>query len=226
MKLPCPGDYIDIHNHQVKPVRGVFAVENLMAHESISPESISAEAFTAGIHPWYLNNENRKQLLKYVLKVSGNPDLIALGEAGFDKLRGPAMELQRTTFEEQVHIACANQKPLIIHCVRAWDELLAVHKNLKPPISWMVHGFRGRKELASQLLARGMYISLWFDFVLRPESEELLKFIPKNRIFLETDGADVAIEDIYRKVAAHLQISEDELKSIIFSNYKELFLKY
>jgi TatD DNase family protein len=226
MKLPQQGDYIDIHTHKVRPVTGVFAVENLMAHENIDPVGISAAAFTAGIHPWYLNEDNRKQLLEYVRKVSVNPDLIAFGEAGFDKLRGPAMEIQRTTFEEQVHLACEIEKPLFIHCVRAWDELMSVHKNLRPSTTWMVHGFRGKKELVSQLLTRGMYISLWFDFVLRPESAELLRFIPKNRIFLETDGADVEIKDIYGKVAADLEISEDELKSIIFSNYKELFLKY
>jgi Tat protein secretion system quality control protein TatD with DNase activity len=62
--------------------------------------------------------------------------------------------------------------------------------------------------------------------VLRPESADLLRFLPKERIFLETDGADVSIKDIYRKVTVDLKISEDELKSIIFSNYNELFRKY
>lgn len=224
MKHPQPDNFIDIHTHRVIPVPGVFAVENLMAHENIDPAVISALAFTAGIHPWYLNENNREQLLKYVSNASSDKRLIAMGEAGFDKLRGPDMELQRTTFEEQVLISCEIKKPLFIHCVKAWDELLAVHKRMRPSTLWMVHGFRGKKELASQLLARGMYISLWYEFVLRPESAELIRFLPEDRIFLETDGADVSIIDIYNKVADDLGISTNTLKSIISSNYHKIFV--
>jgi TatD DNase family protein len=223
MNLPQPGEYIDIHTHDTKPAEGIFAVENLMAHENLKPEKISARAFTAGIHPWHLNENNREQLLEYVRNIAGNPDLIAFGEAGFDKLRGPSTELQKTTFAEQVKIADENQKPLVIHCVRSWDELLAAHKNLKPGTPWLVHGFRGKKELALQLIKRGMYLSFWFDFVLRPESTDLLRFLPKERIFLETDGADVDIREIYRKVSDDLAIDVDELKKIIYINFKMLF---
>ena len=108
-----------------------------------------------------------------------------------------------------------NKKPLVIHCVKAWDELLASHRNLKPETPWLVHGFRGKKELAlQQLLSKGMYLSFWFDFVLRPESAELLRFLPKERIFLETDGADVDIKDIYNKVANDLGITCKGIESL------------
>lgn len=223
MNLPRPGEYIDIHTHDAKPADGVFAVENLMAHEALNPENISARAFTAGIHPWHLNENNREQLLDYVRNIAGNPGLIAFGEAGFDKLRGPSAEIQRSVFAEQVKIADEHGKPLVIHCVRSWDELLASHKNLKPETPWMVHGFRGKKELALQLIKRGMYLSFWFDFVLRPESSDLIRFLPKERIFLETDGADADIREIYRKVSQDLNIDVDELKKIILTNFKMLF---
>ena len=96
--------------------------------------------------------------------LSGHPESIAIGEAGFDKLRGPSPELQRKVFEEQVAISEELKKPVVIHCVRAWDELLAVHKKLKPKMPWLIHGFRGNTELAAQLLSKGMYLSFWFDF--------------------------------------------------------------
>ena len=224
MNLPQPGEYIDIHTHDAKPAEGIFAVENLMAHENLKPEKISTRAFTAGIHPWHLNENNREQLLEYVRNIAGNPDLIAFGEAGFDKLRGPSVELQKSTFTEQVKMADENQKPLVIHCVKSWDELLAAHKNLKPVTPWLVHGFRGKKELALQLIKRGMYLSFWFDFVLRPESADLLRFLPKERIFLETDGADVDIREIYKKVSNDLAVSVDDLKNIILVNFKVLFM--
>jgi TatD DNase family protein len=152
-----------------------------------------------------------------------NPQLIAIGEAGFDKLSGPSPELQRKTFEEQVMIAEDFRLPVIIHCVRAWDELLAVYKNLKPKMPWLIHGFRGKKVLAAQLLSKGMYLSFWFDFVLKPESSDLLKSLPVDRIFLETDGADVDIRDIYNKVSDDLDLKVEELKAKILSNFFVFF---
>ena len=223
MNLPREGEYIDIHTHDAKPADGVFAVENLMAHEALNPENISARAFTAGIHPWHLNENNSEHLLEYIRNIAGNPGLIAFGEAGFDKLRGPSAEIQRSVFAEQVKISGEHGKPLVIHCVRSWDELLASHKNLKPETPWLVHGFRGKKELALQLIKRGMYLSFWFDFILRPESSDLIRFLPKERIFLETDGADADIREIYRKVSQDLNIDVDELKKNIITNFKMLF---
>jgi TatD DNase family protein len=223
MKLPQPGDYIDIHTHYALPTKATFQVVTLMAHENVQPDNLPGRTYTAGIHPWYLNNDNHYQLLEFIQHVAGNSNLAAIGEAGFDKLRGPSMELQRSAFEEQAVIAGKHRKPLVIHCVKAWDELLASHRNLKPETTWLVHGFRGKKELATQLLSKGMYISLWFDFVLRPESAELIRFLPRDRIFLETDGAGVDIREIYRKVSGDLAIPEDELKKIIMDNFNFLF---
>ena len=223
MNLPRPGDYIDIHTHGAKPAPGIFIIENLMAHEKELPEDMPGVAFTAGIHPWHLNEKNHDQLIRFVLTVVDRPCLIAIGEAGFDKLKGPSVELQRRTFEEQVIIANDKKKPVVIHCVRAWEELLSAHKKLNPSTPWLIHGFKGKKELALQLLSRGMYLSFWFDFVLRTESAELLRSLPKDKIFLETDGADIDIRDIYNKVALDLNITVEELKEIIFSNFKEFF---
>jgi TatD DNase family protein len=102
MNLPEPGDYIDIHTHGARPQEGVFSVENLMAHQDLQPERVKGMAFTAGIHPWHLTESNQIQLTDYVKKIARNPDLVAVGEAGFDKLRGPSIDLQRKVFEEQV----------------------------------------------------------------------------------------------------------------------------
>ena len=223
MNLPDPDDYIDIHNHHAAYSPGVFTVDSLMAHEKLQPGNEKGIAYTAGIHPWFLDDQNRKQLLEYVNGIAGNSHIIAIGEAGFDKLKGPAVELQRLTFEEQVNIANRNRKPVVIHCVRAWDELMDAHRKLKPVKPWLVHGFRGKKELALQLISRGMYLSFWFDFAIRQESGELLRSLPKSRIFLETDGADVNIRDIYQKVSGDLALSIEELKKIILENYRALF---
>jgi TatD DNase family protein len=223
MNFPVSGDYIDIHNHGARPVPGIFSIETLMAHEEREPENISGLTFSSGIHPWYLDEKNHNQLITHVIKTAGNLNVAAIGEIGFDRVKGPSTELQRKTFEEQVYIAGEHMKPVVIHCVRAWEELLQEHKRLKPQMPWLVHGFRGKPDLALQLISKGMYLSFWFDFVMRPEASGLLKRLPKERIFLETDGADIDIRDIYNKVSTDIGISVDELKSNILSNFMALF---
>jgi TatD DNase family protein len=223
MNIPESIDYIDIHTHGSVAAKGIFSVETLMAHEGRFPENIPGVVYTFGIHPWFLDENNHDRYLASVVDMVDNPMVVAVGEAGFDKIKGPSPELQRKTFEEQVIVAEEHGKPVVIHCVRAWEELLNEHKKLRPEMPWLVHGFRGKPELAIQLISRGMYISFWFDFILKPESSKLIRSLPRERIFLETDGADVNIRDIYNKVSVDLEISVDELKSITTSNYNELF---
>jgi TatD DNase family protein len=194
-----------------------------MAHEGRSPEDIPEQPCTFGIHPWFITDSNQDQLINNLNNVTRCQNLVAIGEAGFDRLRGGPMQLQRTLFQRQIAISEANKKPVIIHCVKAWDELLKEHKILKPEMLWMIHGYRGNRETAAQLLAKGMYLSFWYDFVLRPESSELLKNLPSDRIFLETDGADVDIRNIYKKVASDLNLEVDELKKVIYDNYIRFF---
>jgi len=224
MYLPQPGDYIDIHVHGGSPASGIFILESLMAHEEKLPVDVSGVAYTYGIHPWFLNEENHKRLISCVENAVIQAEIIAIGEAGFDRLRGPSPELQRRVFEEQIIISEKILKPVVIHCVRAWDELLAVHKKLRPKMPWLIHGFRGNVELADQLLTKGMFLSFWFEFVLRPESRNLLRHLPADRIFLETDGADVDIRSIYNKVSTDLDMSVDELKSIILKNFNKCLI--
>jgi TatD DNase family protein len=223
MNLPQSDDYIDIHNHGASSATGQFSVENLMAHEDRIPDSQPGIAYTAGIHPWHLTSENYKQQMDFVAGYADHDNIIALGEAGFDRLRGPSVKMQKKAFEEQVKIADEASKPIFIHCVRAWDELLEENKKLKPLTPWIVHGFRGKKELAMQLISKGMYISFWFDFILRPESSQLVINLPKEKIFLETDGSGVEISIVYKKVAADLDIPVEELKKLLYSNFKNVF---
>jgi TatD DNase family protein len=223
MNYPGPSDYIDIHNHGSKTSPGIFTVETLMAHEGRDPVDLEGITFTIGIHPWYLDESNKSLQMERVRELAGNRDIAAIGEAGFDRIRGASSALQKEIFEDQVIISESYRKPLVIHCVRAWDELLTEHKRLRPKMPWLVHGFRGKPELAGQLISKGMYISFWFDFVMRPEAALLLRSVPVDRIFLETDGADIDIRDIYKKVCSDLDIPEEKLKAIIYFNFHGFF---
>ncbi len=219
MNLPQPDDYIDIHTHDSLPEPGLFILNTLMVHEDHVITSFPGVAFCAGIHPWHLSNENSEILWERLLTLAESPDLFAIGEAGFDRLRGPAPGLQWEMFSRQALLAEKLGKPLIIHCVKAWDELLAGHRKVKPSVPWLVHGFRGSRELAGQLVSRDIYLSFWFDFIVRPGAAELIPALPREKIFLETDGSGTDIRDIYEKVAAYLSLPIDELKALVYGNF-------
>jgi TatD DNase family protein len=223
MYFPNQGDYIDIHNHDSGCGEGVFILDNLMAHEGTLPGNRCGVVYSMGIHPWFLNDTNHGQLIDFVRQNAADKAIAAIGEAGFDKLRGPSMDLQHRAFSEQAEISEEIGKPMVIHCVKAWDELMKAHRMIRPKMPWLIHGFRGKKELAMQLISKNMYISFWFDFIIRPEASMLVRSLPVDRIFLETDGSGADIKEIYRKVAADLGMTTDTLKDHIIKNFKELF---
>jgi TatD DNase family protein len=223
MNLPQKDDFIDIHIHDGSPSKGKFLLQSLMAHEEKEPARVDGIAYTFGIHPWFLNDDNFDRLIVSVQNMVDNPGIVALGEAGFDRLKGPSNDLQRKAFEAQVILSEKIKKPVVIHCVRAWDDLLFTHKKLKPAMPWLVHGFRGSFELANQLLLKGMYLSFWFDFIIRPGSADLIRKLPVDRIFLETDGADIDIISIYQKVSDDLGLDVEDFKAQIVNNFYDFF---
>ncbi|HOF20853.1 MAG TPA: TatD family hydrolase [Bacteroidales bacterium] len=224
MSLPDPGDYIDIHTHHgTHPEKGIFSVVSLMAHEEAGLLPLPGIAYTFGIHPWHLSASSYEDHISGVRKAAADSRVLAIGEAGFDRLRGPDPELQRKAFEEQALIAAEHHKPVIVHCVRAWDELLRARKRLRPARPWLVHGFRGSRDLAAQLISKDMFLSFWFGFIIRPEAGKLIRSLPRERIFLETDGSGAGIRNIYVKVSADLDISVSGLKRIIYDNFMDFF---
>ena len=109
---------------------------------------------------------------------------------------------------------------MIIHCVRAWEELIACRKAIRPKQPWLIHGFRGKAPLAGQLLRQGFYLSLGYHF--QPEAARLAW---PERLFLETDEAAVSIQVVYGRVAEALSIDLQALCDQIQRNSVILRLK-
>lgn len=147
-----------------------------------------------------------------------DPSVVALGEAGLDKHIETPLSEQIEVFAEQVRLSEEFGKPLIIHCVKAWDELLAVKKDLNPQKPWIIHGFRGNGALAEQLIRKGFLLSFGAKF-----NPEALPVAWPDHILLETDEADSSIEEVYTDVANALGISIDLLALTLRKNVKETF---
>lgn len=223
MNLPARSDYINIHDHGAMPEEGQFTVDNIMVHEGRRPVINEGVAYTVGAHPWFLTPDNRLAMMARVRDFSVHPGVIAIGESGFDRLKGASPELQKEVFFEHAEIAESLGMPLIIHCVRAYDEVLAVKKSMRPKVPWLLHGFRGKPELVKQLVSKGIYLSVWVEWAIRPLSAESLRAIPGDMFFLETDGFDIGIEPVYKVVANHLGMEAEELRERVYQNYLTVF---
>lgn len=147
-----------------------------------------------------------------------DPAVVALGEAGLDKQINTPVSLQIELFTEQVKLSEEFKKPLIIHCVKAWDELLAVKKENNPEMIWVIHGFRGNGILAKQLIRKGFRLSFGPKF-----NPEALRVAWPDYLLAETDEATISIEEVYINIAQTLNIPIDLLALTLRKNVKEVF---
>ena len=220
---------LNLHTHLLKKQ----ADEQIIFNEIIPDSETALEDFTlqntdtwlsVGIHPWYINEQLSNLQLKKLAILAQNPAIKFIGECGLDRLRGAALPLQEAIFIKQIRIAEDLKKPVIIHCVKCYNELLSIKKIVRPRVPLVVHGFNTKIEIARQLIDKGFYLSLG-GALLQEESNALkvLQEIPLDRLFLETDDKDISIIDIYTKVAEVKNISIEELEKIVFDNYFGVF---
>lgn len=210
--------YINIHSH-FPPVTGAWVLQNLNTPEP--PEPLPG-LYSMGIHPWYIQPDHWEKQVLSLREYSTHPRVLAIGECGLDKLSTTGFSLQEQVFRAQVEWAISIGKPLVIHCVRAWDEVLKTLGDAAVSVPVIFHGYAKNAELALRLIEKGYYISLG-KALLHPGKETLLKVIPKEQLFLETDDATISIGEIYSIAARTLSIEHNSLVLQIQKNAAAVF---
>ena len=213
--------FLDIHTHGSKQKDGVTAIQSLSLTESTFLAMPKTKPISIGIHPWYGRLEELPKNMKYLNVLAKQDNVKLIGECGLDKLKGEEMTKQLQILEAQINLAEQLNKPVILHCVKAFDELIALKKRLKPSVPMMIHGFNKKYEMAQQLMAQGFYLSFGAAVLKSEEVAKVLKEI-NEPFFLETDESEVDIVQIYERVAEIKKITVDELKDVIFANWKKL----
>ena len=209
-------DFFNIHTHvSIHPESEILS----LAPEELFTDNRSLYA-SVGIHPWTLTEENADIQWKALCESIKDKRIVAIGECGLDKLKGPSMELQTAVFKQEAALAEDSSLPLIIHCVKAFNELIQLKKEISPRQSWIIHGFRGKLPLALDCIRHGFYLSIGSHF-----QENTLKTIPLDRLFIETDESEESIGSIYQRVAETKGISQQELLEAINKNVREVFFK-
>jgi len=197
--------FIDIHTHQ----SGDSAHPSILNLTFAEAESIFSSdekgLFSVGFHPWQVD-EFSVEWLQKLKKWAKDKRCVMVGECGLDKNSKASLETQISVFEKQITLSEEIQKPLIIHCVGCFNELFALKKQINPRQKWIIHGFRGKPELAKQALKAGFELSFGEHF--NPES---ISLTPIDRLFIETDESHLSVVEIYRQIALIKKITPEEL---------------
>ena len=200
----------DIHTHRIDAREAVISVNPW----EFAP--VDGLCYSVGIHPWQVGRATDADFDR-LAECARSDNVLMIGECGIDKLRGGELSMQTGVLER--HIALSEQvcKPLVLHCVRASNELCRLRRQLRPSMPWVVHGFRGNARVAGQLLDAGFYLSYGERF-----NPEALAITPADRLLAETDESLLPIDEIYRRLAAARQIEVDEFVRNVEEVVKEL----
>ena len=214
--------FVDIHTHTARADDKLIQIVNLDLNEPCPEQGY----YSYGLHPWDADKadflmETALQRLEEKLK---NPNVLALGEAGLDKMHKASFEQQIELFERQIKLSEALHKPMILHDVRSHNEIIALRKKHKAKQPWILHGFSGTEQDIKQLIGQGIYLSVG-ESLLHPERKiyKSFKCIDLDHLFLETDMAEIGIETIYDKATKLLGIDVAVLKKRIFANFAVLW---
>ncbi|HEY6141813.1 MAG TPA: TatD family hydrolase [Flavobacterium sp.] len=211
--------FFNLHTHQFTNQPDVLDLVNQY------PQEFDARIpfYSIGIHPLFIDENRLEDDFRVVDEKLALAECLALGECGLDKRSETPFEVQQLVFEKQLALAEKHQKPIVIHCVAAFQELIAIKKKLKSSVPIIIHGFSKNEQLAKQLIDVGFYVSFGKNLLRNPELESVFKSIPNDKFFLETDTIEEGIQDVYALAVKYKKIELSELQQIINTNYNTVF---
>lgn len=215
---------IDFHHHHGQSQPEVLGIRSFHQRE----KELFAQwkrPCSVGLHPWFVSemDEVRDEQWDWFAQVARSTKVELIGECGLDKLQGPDLVHQQVVFEHCLQLAGELQKPLVIHCVRAYEELFVIVQKIRPLVPLILHGFARKPALLKPLLERGFYVS--FGAAILPSNSaaaQSLAQIPLEKLFLESDDKILPIADLYARAAEIKGISIEMLEKAIEQNWNKV----
>ena len=210
--------FVNIHSHSALPADCV----GILNHRySGCFEPADGSFYSIGIHPYDVEYAGLwlNSLENYLTHIQ----VKAVGECGLDRFTNVSFELQQQVFEYQIDLAEKFRKPLILHAVRTYSDMLGIKKKQKSTVPWILHGYQGTPETTIQLIKAGFYFSFGPTLLKTDRLDESLKRVSPERLFFETDECGIHVSQVYSYVASCHGIDTTELQSIVYNNFTDLF---
>ena len=211
--------YFNLHTHSYSNQEHVVELVNQYPQEFTD----TFPNYSIGIHPWFIEEDRIEADLAIIESKLKEPNCLAVGECGLDKRIEIPFELQQTVFERQLLLAEQYQKPVVIHCLAAFQELIAIKKRLKISVPFLIHGFSKNEQVVNELVANGCYISFGKYLLRLPQLESVFRAMPNDRFFLETDTDEQTIQEVYALAAQYKGLSVAQIKELVNTNFRKVF---
>ena len=211
--------YFNLHTHFYTSQEDILELVNQYPQEF----DAGLPNYSIGIHPLFINQDRLGSDFEILEEKVSLPGCLAIGECGLDKRSETAFEIQLDVLQKQLVLAEKHQKPVVIHCVHAFQELVELKNKLKITTPILIHGFSKKEQLAKQLLENGFYLSFGKNLLRNPELETVFKNTANDRFFLETDMIEEGIHEVYALAAKYKKTTVTELQQIISNNFNTVF---
>ncbi|MFB9109892.1 TatD family hydrolase [Flavobacterium gyeonganense] len=211
--------FFNLHTHQFTNNPDVLELVNQYPQDF----DVSVPFYSIGIHPWYIVEGRIDADLKIIEEKLKEYNCLAIGECGLDKLIEIPFKQQVSVFEKQLFLAEKYKKPVIIHCVAAYQEVISIKKKLNISVPMIIHGFSKSHQIANQLVKEGFYLSFGKFLLRNPDLKTVFQNIPNDRFFLETDTIEENIQEVYELASNYKELKNQELQAVISNNYKDVF---
>jgi TatD DNase family protein len=204
-------DFFDFHHHKKNMPNGIYNLE-FNGFPINSPYSI-------GIHPKDIDTDTIEDQFRWI-ESNITEDCFAIGECGLDSFAETDLKIQENVFLRQIKIANALRKPVIIHCVRKFYEVISFKKYAEQPM--IIHGFNKKQSIADDLLHHNFYLSFGKALLYNLSLQNTFKSTPSDKIFLETDNENFNIRELYETAADLKGISLEKMNEQILENLETI----
>ncbi|WP_404297630.1 TatD family hydrolase [Halomonas sp.] len=153
-----------------------------------------------GLHPYFVDQHREgdlEALGRALAKHAGEagPRIVAVGECGIDARFPETLEAQWELFDAQLRLAKEHELPVVIHCVRANDQVAKWLSQLALPCGGLIHAFAGSPEQAQRFIDLGLVVGLG-GAVTHERAKRLRRAVaalPDDGYVLETDSPDMPL---------------------------------
>jgi len=211
--------YVNIHTHEPALQEDTISVVNVFPWDAGEPEPSGNLFFTAGIHPWFIEGVDVDENIKKIVMWLEKGKLFGVGEAGLDAVRGAKPEVQEEVFVKHINLSEEYERPLVIHCVKAYNEILSLRKSCGASQPWLLHGFNSSPQMMKQMTDAGIFISLGAGLLKNKKLQQVCREVPAGMLFFENDVSGTDIKTIYRKAAVVINVNIEELKDLVYKNF-------
>ena len=197
---------------------------------------------SVGLHPNETAHESFDEV--FFRELLSHEKVVAVGECGLDFFRTEETEgnkkRQKEILEQHIDIAVEFNKPLMIHCRNAYDDMLAIIAQKKKEhgdvLRGNIHFFAGTWNTAQKFLALNFTLSFTGVITFTRDYDEVIKNVPLEMIMTETDCPYVTpvpyrgkrnepayVVEVVKKIAKVRNKDVEEIKTAILANVKRVF---